>query len=456
MQTPTDSAARRPGRATFRSLESYNYRVWAGGALVSNVGTWMQRTAQDWLVLTELTNRSAASVGIVMALQFGPQLLFLPWTGLASDYFDRRRLIMATQAAMGVSALVLGALTVTGLVQLWHVYIFAFLFGTVTAFDSPARQTFVSDLVGDNELANAVALNSTSFNAARMIGPAVCGLCIAAWGTGWAFLINGASYFAVLLSLTFLRRDELFASRRVTKIRGSLVEGFRYVRQRPDLRAILLMMGLIGTFGLNFPIFISTMSVKVFHAGAGRFGLLTSIMAIGTISGAILAAGRERPRFDLMVAGAAIFFVGFTLAALAPGYWWFAATLVIVGIASLTLTNSSSSLAQLSTEPQMRGRVMALRLAILTGGTPIGAPLVGWVADRFGPRFALGIAAAAGFAAALVGLRYLIRHRDLRLWREGWHLRFSLDGDAPMWAAGARAPISVPIGEPAEDIEPTR
>lgn len=258
---------------TFRSLRNYNYRVWAAGALVSNTGTWMQRAAQDWLVLTELTRHNASAVGVVMALQFGPQLLLMPWTGFAADHFNQRRLLVATQATMGVLALVLGLLTVTGKVALWHVYVFAFLFGCAAAFDAPVRQTFVAELVGDGELSNAIALNSTSFNAARMVGPAVAGIVIASIGTGWAFLLNAASFMAVLCSLAMLRSSELRPNARAHRAPGGMTEGFRYVWARSDLRAIMIMLFLIGTFGLNFPIFISTMAVSVFHTDARGFGL---------------------------------------------------------------------------------------------------------------------------------------------------------------------------------------
>jgi MFS family permease len=397
-------------RRTFRSLRSFNYRVWAAGALVSNIGTWMQRAAQDWLVLTELTDHSASAVGIVMALQFGPQLLLMPWSGFAADHFNQRRLLMATQATMGALALILGLLTVTGLVQLWHVYMFAFLFGCSAALDAPVRQTFVAELVGDADLSNAIALNSTTFNAARMIGPAVAGLVIASVGTGWAFLCNGASFMAVLASLSLLRTSELRPNARAHRTKGSVLQGFHYVWSRPDLRTTLIMLFLIGTFGLNFPIFISTMAVGVFHTDARGFGLLSSMMAVGTMSGALLAASRERPRFNALMLGAAIFGLGCTLAALAPDYWLFAAALVVIGVAALTVMNTSNALMQLSTEPAMRGRVMALRLGVALGGTPIGAPIVGWVADHYGPRWALGIGAAAGFAAAIVAIRALFRH----------------------------------------------
>jgi MFS family permease len=414
-------------KGTFRSLSGFNYRMWAGGALVSNIGTWMQRTAQDWIVLTQLTHHNATAVGVVMALQFGPQVLLLPLTGFAADHFDRRKLLFATQGSMGILALGLGLLTIAGLVQLWHVYVFAFLLGCVSAFDGPARQTFVSELVAEGDLSNAVALNSTSFNAARMIGPAMAGVLIAWVGSGWVFLINALSFAAVLCSLSLLRMNELHRIHRALRARGSLAEGFRYVAKRPDLKVILLMIFLIGTFGLNFPIFISTMSVTVFHAGASQYGLLSSTMAIGSVTGALLSAGREKPRISLLFAGAAVFGLGCGLAAIMPNYWLFGLALVIIGIAAQTLTTTGNSTIQLTTEPAMRGRVVAILLAIALGGTPIGAPIVGRVADIFGPRWALGIGAASGFAAALVCIYYLWKHRHLRVRREAWSLRFTFD-----------------------------
>ncbi|HEY4186708.1 MAG TPA: MFS transporter [Polyangia bacterium] len=394
-------------RGTFRSLSGFNYRVWALGAIVSNVGTWMQRTAQDWLVLTQLTHKNAAAVGVVIALQFGPQVLLLPLTGFAADHLDRRKLLLATQGALGALALGLGLLTVTGLVRLWQVDLFALLLGCVSAFDAPARQTFVSDLVAETHLSNAVALNSTSFNAARMIGPAVAGVLIASVGTGWVFLINGASFAAVLASLAFVRVAELQPRPRPSRAEGGLVEGFRYVWRRRDLKVVLLMLFLVGTFGLNFPIFISTMSVVVFHVGAHQFGLLTSIMAIGSVAGALLSARRERPRAGLLLVGATLFGAGLTLAAFMPNYWLFGGALVLVGMSAQTFTTTANAVIQLSTAPAMRGRVIAILLGTALGGTALGAPLVGWVANTFGPRWALGVGAAAGFAAALVGLRTL-------------------------------------------------
>ena len=401
-----------PVAGTFRSLRSFNFRLWTAGGLISNVGTWMQRVAQDWLVLTQLTHHDASALGIVMGLQFAPQLLLLPWTGSAADRLNQRKLLMVTQATMGVLALILGVLTIAGVIQLWHVYVFAFLSGSAAALDAPVRQTFVAEMVGDEDLPNAVALNSTSFNAAQMIGPAVAGLLIARVGIGWAFLLNGISFAAVLISMSFFRLSELRTSARAHRTTAGFLGGLRYVWRKPDLRAVLIMLFLIGTFGMNFPIFIATMAVNVFHSDARGFGLLSSIMAVGTLSGALFAAGRKKPSLASLLAGAGVFGLGCTLAALAPGYWWFAATLMVIGAAGLTFTNGTNSIMQLSTEPAMRGRVMALRVGIALGGAPIGAPIVGWVANQFGPRWALGMGAGAGFAAALVAVFVLSSRKE--------------------------------------------
>jgi MFS family permease len=422
----------------FHSLGSYNYRLWAAGALVSNVGTWMQRIGQDWLVLTVLTRHNATAVGTVMALQFGPPLLLLPLSGFAADHLDRRRLLLWTQGASGVLALGLGLLTIFGLVQLWQVYGFALLLGCITAFDAPARQAFVSDLVTDEVLANAVALNSASFNAARMLGPAVAGVLIAAVGEGWLFLINAASYGAVMASLWFLRVHELHTEPRPGRTRGSLLAGFGYVWRRPDLVAVLVMLFLLGTFGFNFAIFISTMSVTVFHGDASQYGLLTSSMAAGTMCGALFSAQRPFPGMVLMAVASAVFGTSVAVAAVMPGPYLFAAVLFVVGLAALTFMTASNSMMQLTTERAMRGRVLALRIAVVMGGTPIGAPLVGWVVDRFGARWALGVGALAGVAAAAVALVYLVRHRQLRLRWEFGRLRIVIH-PAPQDVMPARA-----------------
>lgn len=393
-------------RNIFRSLRIANYRLWAGGALVSNIGTWMQRIAQDWLVLTILTHHNATAVGVVMACQFGPALVLLPFTGFVADRFDLRRVLLVTQGAQGLLALALGLLTVTGHVTLWQVYAFALLLGSITAFDAPARQAFVSELVGEKDLSNAVALNSTSFNGARMLGPAVAGGLISLTGPGWVFLINAASFVGVMLALSRIRTDSLIRQNK-SHARGGMLAGMRYVFRRSDLVATLCMLFLFTTLGLNFPIFISTMAVKVFHVGAGTYGVLTSQLAIGTLAGALLAASRPAPKLRHLIVGGAAFGLCCISAALMPTLWLFGAVMIGVGIAQQTFMTSANSLVQLSTHPAMRGRVMALYMGIAMGGTPVGSPLAGYIVDCFGPRWALGaLAGTAGIAAAIIGYVY--------------------------------------------------
>jgi len=417
----------------FRSLAGRNYRIWFAGALVSNVGTWMQRTAQDWIVLTQLSDDDAVAVGVTMALQFGPQLLLLPLTGLVADRFDRRHTLMVTQGLMGLLGLGLGIMVLTHTATLLSLYGFALALGVVAAFDAPVRQAFVSDVVQGDDVANAVALNSASFNAARLIGPAVAGVLIAAIGSGWVFVINAGSFLAVLLALRSVDPARLAERVRAGRGRGQVIAGFRYVRTRPDIIVVLCMVFVVGTFGVNFPIFTSTMARVEFHQGAGEFGLLNSVMAIGSVLGALLSARRERPRMRTLVAAAGAFGLACTAAALAPTYWTFAVVLVLVGLASLTFMTTANALVQTTTAPAMRGRVMALYMAIFAGGTPIGAPLVGAVADASGPRWAIVVGAASGFAALAIALVWLVRHERLRL---------RYDTDAPLHLAVTH---SVPV-----------
>jgi MFS family permease len=292
------------------------------------------------------------------------------------------------------------------------VYVTAFVIGLATVMDNPARQTFVPEMVGPGQLQNAISLNSANFQSARLVGPAVAGVLIGQVGTGWVFLLNAASFAAVLVALSRLSVHDLHRTHRAELKRGSLGEGVRYVRRHADLVAVLAMLFLIATFGLNFPIFISTMAVNVFHAGAHEYGLLSSMMAVGSVTGALLSARRAQPRMSLLIAGAGVFGAGCLAAALMPAYWLFGATLVVIGIASQTFMTTANSTVQLATDPLMRGRVMAIYMAIALGATPLGAPIVGWVADAFGPRWALGVAAAAGACAGLVGWRHLRRMRQ--------------------------------------------
>ncbi len=350
----------------------------------------------------------------------------LPLTGYAADRFDRRRLLVVTQALQGALALGLGILTVTGVVELWHVYSFAFLLGCVTAFDAPSRQTFVAELVSDRNLSNAVALNSTSFQVARMVGPAIAGLLIAAVGTGWVFLINAATYGAVLAALAAMRQAELHRHERATRKPGSLIEGFRYVRGRPDLVAVLLMLFLFATFGMNFAVFVSAMAVTVFGTGPGGFGALSSMLAVGSVAGALFSAHREKPRAILLLASAFFMGIGLAAAAAMPTYLSFGLALMAVGWCAQTFMTTANGTIQLWTEPVMRGRVMAIYMGIVQGCTPLGAPLVGWVANHYGARWSLMVGSVAGLLATVVGISYLVRHRGLAVRREGLRLRFTL------------------------------
>lgn len=395
----------------FRSLRIHNYRLWFAGALISNTGAWAQRTAQDWIVLTELTDLDATALGITMALQFGPILLLMPVAGVLADRFDRRRLLMVTQGLQGALALGLGALVISGVAQLWHVWVFAFLHGVVMAVDAPARQSFVGELVTKDDLGNAVALNATSFQSARLIGPALAGVLIAVIGAGPVFILNGLSFGAVLLAFALIRVDQLEPTTRLARARGQLRAGIVYVRSRKDIVVVLTMIFIFGTFGFNFPIFIATMSTIEFGLGATEFGLLTSMMAIGAIVGSLLAARRTRVRFVVIGLAAAGFGIVSVLAALSPTYWVFAITLVLLGVCAMTMMNTANAYVQTTTDPGLRGRVMALYLAIFTGGTPIGAPIVGYVASTFGPRWALVVGAASGFIAAAIAASWLLRRR---------------------------------------------
>jgi MFS family permease len=413
-------------RATFRSLGGYNYRLWAAGALVSNIGAWMQRTAQDWIVYTELTANDGTAIGFTMALQFGPSLFLLPLSGYVADRFDRRRVLLVSQALQAFLALGLGGLVLTGHVQLWHVYVFAGMLGCVNAVEAPVRQTFVAELVSDTHLSNAVALNSTSYQLARMTGPAISGLLIAAIGTGWVFIVNGASFLGVIGALLALRVADLHRHHRTARKTTGLLDGFRYLRDRPELTAIFTMLLLMATFAMNFTVFVSTMAVSVFGVNAGGFGLLSSFLAVGAFAGALGSARRPEPRPILLLASAFLMALTFVIGALMPTYFLFGMALLALGFCQQTFMTTANSTVQLLTESTMRGRVMAIYMAIVNGSTLVGSPFVGWIANRYGPRWALLVGAAAGLIASGTGIRYLLLHRQLIGRRDGWRVRFSL------------------------------
>ncbi|MEU2394317.1 MFS transporter [Streptomyces sp. NPDC007369] len=412
--TRTASRAPRTSRnSMFASLRIRNYRLFATGQAVSNTGTWMQRIAQDWLVLS-LTG-SASAVGITIALQFLPMLVLGLYGGVLADRLPKRPLLVATQSLMGLTGVALAVLTLAGHVQVWHVYLAALLIGLITVVDNPARQTFVSEMVGPAQLANAVSLNSANFQSARLVGPAVAGVLITAVGSGWAFLLNGLSFAAPVAGLLLMRTAELQPVRPQPRAKGQLREGLRYVAGRPELVWPIVLVGFIGTFGFNFPIWLSAFVGDVFHEGAGTYGFLNTLLAAGSLAGALLAARRGTSRLRLLVAAAVLFSALEVVAAFAPGFWLFAALLVPIGMFGLTVNVTANASVQTATDPEMRGRVMALYMMVFTGGTPIGAPLVGWITDTYGPRIGMAAGGAVSLAAAAGVAVVLSRVGNLRL-----------------------------------------
>ncbi|MFF9124509.1 MFS transporter [Streptomyces sp. NPDC014889] len=404
----------------FSSLRVRNYRLFFLGQVVSNTGTWMQRIAQDWLVLS-LTGSSAA-VGITTALQFLPMLLFGLYGGVLVDRLPKRPTLLGTQSAMAVTGLALAALTLTGHVQVWHVYVAAFAVGLATVLDNPARQSFVSEMVGPKQLQNAVSLNSANFQSARLIGPAVAGLMITGVGTGWAFLANGLSFVAPIAGLLLMRSRELHVVERAPRGKGQLREGLRYVAGRPELIWPIVLVGFIGTFGFNFPVWLSAYADDVFHAGAGAYSLFNTVMAVGSLVGALLAARRGTARLRVLIAAAAAFGALEVVAATAPSYWLFALLMAPIGVFGLTVNVTANTAVQMGTDPAMRGRVMALFMMVFMGGTPLGAPLVGWITDAYGARVGFAVGGVVSLAAAATIGLVLTRVGGLRLaiaWRHG-------------------------------------
>ncbi len=386
---------------TFSSLSFRSYRLWFAGALVANVGTWMQRVAQDWLVLTELSDDSGVAVGITTALQFAPTLVLSAWAGLLADRFDRRRLLVATQVAQGLLAAGLGVLVLSGHAQLWQVYVFAGLLGVVTAIDAPVRQTFVAELVPAARLSNAVGLNSASFNAARLVGPGLAGLLIAAVGSGWVFVINAVTFLATIVSLLLMRRADLYPMPHAPRAKGQIREGIAYVRRRSDILVIMVVVGVVSTFGLNFQLTSALMARTEFGRGAQEYGILGSVLAVGSLTGALLAARRDRPRVRLVIGAAFGFGVATGVLALMPTYTSFAIACIPVGLASLTMMTAANTSIQMSTDPAMRGRVMALYMMVFLGATPIGSPVVGWIGETYGARWSIGVGSISALAVSV-------------------------------------------------------
>lgn len=394
---------------TFWSLRVRNYRLYFAGQIVSMSGTWMQSVAQAWLVL-ELTG-SGVALGAVTALQFLPTLLLGPWGGLIADRVDKRKLLIWTQTASALLALVLGLLTVTHVVVLWMVYALALGLGLVTMIDMPTRQTFVMEMVGREHLTNAVSLNGVIVNASRVVGPAVAGALIATVGVGICFLVNAASYVAVIASLFKMRTDELHRTKPTGRQRGQLREGFRYVWRNPELRIPLLLMAVVGASAYNFSVILPLMVRFAFHAGAGAFGVLFSVMGAGAVVGGLAVAAWGRASRRLLAHAAVSLGVFLLVAAVAPGLGFEMVAMLPIGMAGTAFIAMSNSLLQLGAAPEMRGRVMGLFAVVFLGTTPIGGPLIGWIAEHLGPRAALGIAAGVTAAAGSITLLWLRRAR---------------------------------------------
>ncbi|MGH3793750.1 MAG: MFS transporter [Pseudonocardiaceae bacterium] len=395
----------------FVSLRVRNYRLFALGQVVSLIGTWGQRVAQDWLVL-ELSGGSPVALGVAVALQFTPTLVFSLWAGVLADRYAKRRLLIATQVAMGLCALLLGLLDVSGMAQLWHVYLLCVLLGCFSAVDVPVRQSFVMEMVGGEQVANAVALNSMTFNMARIVGPAAAGFAIVAIGTGWVFLANAASFAGVVIGLLLMDPARLHHSAPVPRQGGQLREGLRYVRGRPDLSILLTLLFFVAMFGLNFTTVLPVMARNVFGRGADAYGTLSTLLAVGTLAGATLAArrsGRGRPRRRLVLGAALVFGLSEVVAGLMPTYPAFGLMLVPCGAAMLTFTTAANATVQLSVDPIMRGRVMGLYMLLFLGGNPIGGPLMGWIAEAVDGRAPIIVGGAATMLAALVCAAVLAR-----------------------------------------------
>jgi MFS family permease len=393
---------RAAGRVTFHALSVPNYRLYMSGQAVSLVGTWMQMTAQAWLVLT-LTN-SSTDLGLVIALQTLPVLLLGPYGGVIADRVDKRRLMVVLQSAMGVQALVLGLLTVTGVVNVWEIAVLAMLLGLNNAFENPARQSFMSEMVGPENVRNAVSLNSVLVNVARTVGPAVAGLLIATVGDGVCFLANAASFVAVVSSLLRLDRSALHPSPSTLRAAGQLRAGLRYVARTPDLRIPLMMMALVGCLGYEFQVSLPVMARDGLHAGATGFGFMTAAMGVGAVFGGLLVAWRGTTGVRTLAIAAGAFGVAFAFAALAPSLPVELLALALVGWASISFMATGNATLQLTSTPTMRGRVMSLWFVAFQGSTPIGGPIIGWVMAEAGARAGLGVGAVTCVLVALLGL----------------------------------------------------
>ncbi len=393
--------------SSLRSFKHRNFRILYPANALSNIGTWTQRVAQDWLVL-ELTHNDATTLGFVTALQFLPAMLLSLYGGLLADRFNKRKLLLLTNLGAGLASVFLGVLVITNSVELWHVYALAFLVGVFTAIDSPIRVSFTSELVGKEDLANAVSLNSANFNAGRLIGPALSGFLIYQYGTGPSFLINTATYVVMVVTLLVIRDKDLHITTKPNR-ENKLKEAFEYVLSRKDLMLVMLTVFFTTTFGLNFQIFIALMATHEFGMTSKEFGILGSVLAVGSLSGALIAARLEKHRNTRnILAGASIFGTLLMVSAYLPTYWLYGASLPILGATVLLTLISANTYVQSNTESGVRGRVMGIYLMIFMGGTPIGSPLIGFTASLIGIRATILLCGLVVLSAALI-LRTMFR-----------------------------------------------
>nr|NLD39704.1 MFS transporter [Actinomycetales bacterium] len=400
---------------TFASLAYPNYRKWFYGALIANLGTWMQRIAQTWVVLAELSEDSGLAVGTVVALQFLPTLFLTPLGGMLADRVDRKKLLISTQVGLALSSLGLGVLVLSGYAELWHVYIFAIVLGILSALDQPVRMTFVSELVPPTSLANAVGLNGASFNAARLVGPAIAGLLIAMVGSGWVFLITGIGFAGPIIAMLVMKDEDMYYGARASRKDQGLGVAVRYVREHADIAVIIAVMAVVGAFGLNFQLFISTMARDAFDRGPEDFGILNALMGLGSLAGALMAARRTRPRTRLVVGAAAAFGALTLISAFMPTFELYAAVGILVGFFATTMMNSANSTIQLASDPAVRGRVMSLYLMVFLGSTPVASPVIGWIAETYGARTAVALGGGFTFLAALVAMVWAWRRWGVRV-----------------------------------------
>ena len=384
----------------WRSFRHRNYRILFPANTVSNIGSWAQRIAQDWLVL-ELTNNNGTYLGLVTAVQFAPVLAFSLHGGKLADRFNKRKVLILTNVVGGAASLALGVLVMTDLIALWHVFVLAGILGISTAIDAPVRQSFTTEVVGQTDLPNAVSLNSANFNAGRLVGPAISGGLIAAFGTGPSFIVNGLSYFFVIAALMNLNEKAFFHLDR-PKSDGNIREGIAYAKARPDIYVVMLMVFFLATFGLNFQIFNALMATQEFGLGPASFGLMGTFIAIGSLSGAIGSARLERFRnTKFVIKGGIAFSISIMVLSIIPNYSLYILWLPICGVTALTTLVSANSIVQTSTDPAIRGRVMGLYLLIFMGGTPFGSPLIGATTDLVGIRPTIVICGGISLAASL-------------------------------------------------------